>query len=98
MPYWVYILRCADTSYYTGHTSNLERRLAEHQRGEIMGYTRRRRPVALAFSQEFAERQGAFEAERQIKGWSRAKKEALIRGEWARLTELAGTHGSTSSP
>jgi tRNA/rRNA methyltransferase len=80
--FWAYILRCADRSYYVGHTDNLEARVAAHQSGLIEGYTQNRRPVVLAWSQEFTERDEAFRAERQIKGWSRAKKEALIRGDW----------------
>ena len=74
MAFYVYILRCADGSYYTGHTDNLEQRLAAHQNGEIEGHTRTRRPVTLVFSDRFDSRQDAFERERQLKGWSRAKK------------------------
>lgn len=81
----MYILRCADMSYYTGHTDNLERRINEHQRGEIPGYTQKRQPVQLVFSQEFTTREEALTAELQIKPWSRKKKEALIRGDWAAL-------------
>jgi predicted GIY-YIG superfamily endonuclease len=80
--FWAYILRCADGSYYVGHTDDLESRLAAHQSGVIEGYTRQRRPVTLVWSQEFGDRHEAFRAERQIKGWSRAKKEALIRRDW----------------
>ena len=97
MPYWVYILQCADMSYYTGHTDHLERRIAAHQRGEMAGYTRRRRPVTMVFSQEFSSRDQAFEAERRIKGWSRAKKEALLRRDWVALRRLAKAHPSTGS-
>jgi tRNA/rRNA methyltransferase len=80
--FWAYILRCADGSYYVGHTDDLTARLAAHQSGLIEGYTQKRLPVTLVWSQEFAERDEAFRAERQIKGSSRAKKEALIRGDW----------------
>ena len=76
MAFYVYILRCADGSYYTGHTDNLERRLAAHQMGEIPGYTETRRPTELVFADEFASRQDALACERQIKEWTRAKKEA----------------------
>jgi len=79
---WAYMLRCADGSYYVGHTDDLSARIAAHQSGLIEGYTRKRRPVAMVWSQDFPERDQAFRAERQIKGWSRAKKEALIRGDW----------------
>ncbi len=98
MKFYVYILKCADGSYYTGHTDNLETRLAYHQTGEIPCYTTKRRPVKLVFADEFPTREEAFERERQIKGWSRTKKEALIANDWAKLKKLASTHGSTSSP
>ena len=75
--FWVYILRCVDGSYYTGHTDNFEKRLAQHQHGECEGYTSSRCPVELAWSQEFVSREEALSAERQIKGWSRKKKEAM---------------------
>ena len=89
MAFYVYILRCSDGSYYTGHTDNPEARLAAHQRGEIPGYTASRRPVALVFIERLHSRQDAFDRERQIKGWSRAKKEALIEGDWDRLVKLS---------
>jgi len=78
MAFWVYILVCADGSYYTGHTDNLEHRIAQHNAAEIEGYTRSRVPVKLVFSQECATREEALAAERRLKGWSRAKKEALL--------------------
>ncbi|HEX5237049.1 MAG TPA: GIY-YIG nuclease family protein [Sphingomicrobium sp.] len=83
------MLRCADGSYYVGHTDELEARIGAHQSGLLKGYTQKRRPVRLVRSQEFAERDEAFRAERQIKGWSRAKKEALIRGDWEGMQLLA---------
>ena len=85
----MYILRCADRSYYTGHTDNLEERIAKHQMGEIEGYTSTRRPVKLLFSEEFFTRAEALAVERQIKGWTRRKKEALIRGDWSEVSRLA---------
>ena len=105
MAFYGYILRCSDGSYYTGHTENLETRLAARQRGEISGYTSKRRPVELVFSEDLPTRQEAFERERQVKGWSRAKKEALLEEDWERLVQLArsqaspdaGGHPSTSS-
>jgi len=87
--FWVYILRCADGSYYTGHTDNLEMRLANHQSGEIAGYTSTRLPVDLVFSQSMSTREEALGAEQQIKGWSRAKKEAMMQGDWAKVSALA---------
>jgi LAO/AO transport system kinase len=88
-PFFVYVLRCSDGSYYTGHTDELELRVVKHQTGEIEGYTQDRRPVALVWSQETATREEALAAEMQIKGWSRSKKEALIAGDWARVSALA---------
>ncbi|MDP3677862.1 MAG: GIY-YIG nuclease family protein [Methylotenera sp.] len=87
--FWVYILQCADGSYYTGHTDNLDMRLASHQSGEIRGYTSTRLPVKLIFSQPATTREETISAERQIKGWSRAKKEAMIRGDWCEVSKLA---------
>ncbi len=89
MAFWVYILRCRDGSYYTGQSDDIERRLGEHQNGIKCAYTRRRRPVELVFSQCFTTREEAREAEKQIKGWSRQKKEALIRRDWDELVRLS---------
>ncbi len=95
MSFWVYILRCADNSYYTGHTDNLEARINKHKAGEFGGYTSTRLPVDLVFSEEFPTRDDALNRERQIKGWSRQKKEALMREDWAEVSRLA--RPSTSS-
>jgi predicted GIY-YIG superfamily endonuclease len=73
----------------TGHTDNLETRVAQHVAGEIPGYTSTRRPVTLVFSQETATREAALASERQIKGWSRTKKEAMMRGDRAEVSRLA---------
>jgi putative endonuclease len=87
---YLYILRCADSSYFVRTTrKRLEERVAEHNAGQHGGYTAARRPVALAFAQHFENITDAIAAERQVKGWSRAKKEAVIEGEWHRLPELA---------
>ena len=88
-PFFVYLLECADGSYYAGHTDDLERRMAQHDAGEIEGYTQERRPVRLMWSQETATREEALAAEMRLKGWSRAKKQALIAGDWVRVSELA---------
>jgi len=101
--FYAYLLRCSDGHYYAGHTDDLDARIAQHQAGAIPGYTQKRRPVTLVWSDRFPERDQAFAAERQIKGWSRAKKEALIRGDWEALSALAKKPvlryaGSTSSP
>lgn len=83
---YVYILRCADGRYYTGSTrGSLETRLAEHNNGVYGGYTKSRRPVALVYSEAFDRITDAIAAERKLKGWSRTKKEALIRGDIAAL-------------
>ena len=89
MAFFAYILLCADGSYYTEHTEDLECRVADHHAGRFGGYTLKRRPVRLEWSQEFVTRYEALSAERQIKGWSRAKKRALIAGDWDRLSNLA---------
>ena len=89
LSFWVYILRCADKSYYTGHTDNLNKRIADHQTGEKEGYTSTRLPVTLVFADEFPTREEALACERQIKGWSRKKKEAMLRGDWAEVSRLA---------
>ncbi len=85
----VYMLSCADRSVYVGHTYDLEARVAAHQVGAIPGHTATRRPVTLVFSEEFATRDEAFARERRPKGWSRAKKEALVAGEWDRIRALS---------
>ena len=89
MGFWVYLLRCADGSYYTGHTDDLDKRIGEHVAGACGGYTATRLPVELVWSQECATRIEALNFERQVKGWSRAKKEALIRGDWDEISRLA---------
>ncbi|MGV3769268.1 MAG: TrmH family RNA methyltransferase [Sphingobium phenoxybenzoativorans] len=89
MSFHAYILHCSDGSYYAGHTDALESRIAQHERGEIEGYTATRLPVKLAWSQDFSSRDEALSAERQIKGWSRKKKEALIAGDWDAVKSLA---------
>ena len=87
-PFFVYLLRCADASYYCGQTDDLEARMQEHYAGDV-GYTSTRKPVSLVWQGEFETREGAIAFEQQIKGWSRAKKEALIAGDWDRVKHLA---------
>jgi putative endonuclease len=87
---FLYILLCADASYYVGLARmSLERRVAEHNSGTYAGYTAARRPVKLVYHQEFERLSDAIAAERQVKGWRREKKEALIRGEYRLLPRLA---------
>jgi len=89
---FVYILRCNDGSFYVGSTrSSLADRVAQHDTGAFGGYTARHRPVTLVFHQEFDRITDAVAAERRIKGWRRAKKEALIRGDVEALRLLART-------
>jgi len=87
---YIYMLRCADGSYYVGSARlGLERRLSEHNNGTYGGYTSKRLPVELVWSQHFPDITDAIAVERQIKGWSRAKKEALIRGDYEEIQNLA---------
>jgi putative endonuclease len=87
---FLYILRCADGSYYVGTArKELEERVAEHNSGMFGGYTATQRPVALVFAQHFESITDAIAAERQVKGWSRPKKEALMQSDWFRVGELA---------
>ncbi len=93
--YHVYILLCSDGSYYTGITNNIERRLIEHQSGEnINCYTFKRRPVKLVFHHVFNDVNQAIAFEKQVKGWRRAKKEAIINGDWDLLPELSKSKGN----
>ena len=85
----MYILQCADGSYYTGSTNNLELRLAQHQTGEGANHTKKRLPVKLVYYEEYQRIDEAFYREKQVQGWRREKKEALIRGDYNLLPELA---------
>ncbi len=89
MAAWVYILRCSDDSYYTGCTTNIDKRMYEHHAGVYPGYTSKRRPLELVWLEEFPDIHQAIDIERQIKGWSRAKKEALMREDFELMHELA---------
>ncbi|MDD2696125.1 MAG: GIY-YIG nuclease family protein [Anaerolineales bacterium] len=88
-PYIVYILECADGTYYTGTTSDLSRRLSTHEAGaDPLAYTYPRRPVKLKWAQEFHSKDDALRLERQIKGWSKAKKEALINNDYQKIHDI----------
>ncbi|WP_034061102.1 GIY-YIG nuclease family protein [Lacinutrix jangbogonensis] len=88
--YYVYILECSDKSYYTGFTSKLQARVIEHQTGKYPdSYTHNRRPIKLVFHAEFTNLNQAIESEKQIKKWSRAKKEALINNAFENLPNLS---------
>jgi len=102
MPYYVYILKCSDNSYYTGVSRDPLIRTYHHNYGIIKGYTSKRLPVILVFSEGFNQVYDAISAEKQIKRWSRAKKEALISGDIELLKFLSRSrtksHGSSGSP
>ena len=86
----MYILRCVDGSYYTGLTRrSIADRVDQHNTGEVEGYTHSRRPVELVFTETYDRILDAIARERQIKGWTRRKKEALIRYDYEGLPELA---------
>ncbi len=85
----MYILECADGSYYTGSTKNLELRIAQHKAGEGANHTKKRLPVELVYFEEFKRIDEAFYREKQVQGWSRKKKEALIKGEFDKLSDLS---------
>ncbi len=86
---YTYILECANGKYYTGSTNNLERRILQHQSGEGANFTKKNLPVKLVYYEVFNRIDEAFYREKQIQGWSRKKKETLIRGKNSELTELS---------
>jgi len=87
--FYVYMLLCSDDSIYVGHTDNLDERLAAHEQRRYSGYTAKRLPAKLIFSERLPTRDDAFSAERRIKGWTRAKKLALAEGDWEMVSRLA---------
>ncbi len=86
---YMYILECVDGSYYTGSTKNLELRFRQHQNGKGAKYTRSRLPVKLIYFEEFPRIDKAFYREKQVQGWRRKKKEALIKSQYDKLPELS---------
>ena len=94
---WMYILECVDGSYYTGSTNDLERRLDEHQNGKGANHTKKRLPVKLVYSEEFQRVDQAFYREKQVQGWSRKKKEAIIKDNWSLLPKLSICKNETHS-
>ncbi|MBP7850284.1 MAG: GIY-YIG nuclease family protein [Lentimicrobiaceae bacterium] len=86
---WMYILECADGSYYTGSTNELSLRLAQHQAGVGANHTKKRLPVKLVYFEEFQRIDEAFHREKQVQGWSRKKKEALIQSRHESLPALS---------
>ena len=89
---YMYILLCSDGSYYTGSTIDLKRRLEQHQNGEGANHTKKRLPVTLLYFEEYSRIDEAFYREKQIQGWSRKKKEALMEGNADLLPELAKSY------
>ncbi|RDI55071.1 GIY-YIG nuclease family protein [Microvirga subterranea] len=97
---WFYILRCADGNYYVGTSrlDDLQTGVSQHNQGTFGGYTAKRRPVTLVYPAHFWDITDAIAFERQVKGWSRAKKEALIRGDFGALPELSRRKAKRESP
>jgi putative endonuclease len=97
--FYVYILKCNDNSYYTGLTNNLEERFRQHQSGYVAKcYTYKRRPLKLVYSLQLNDINQAIALEKQIKGWSRKKKEALIKDDWERLKLLSKNYTQNGRP
>ncbi|WP_076865118.1 GIY-YIG nuclease family protein [Bradyrhizobium mercantei] len=98
MGIYVYMLRCADDSFYVGSATgdDLAPRIDQHNAGAYPGYTFNRRPVVLVWSEHFDRITDGIAAERQIKGWSRKKKQALIRSDWMTISKLARRRGGTA--
>ena len=97
--FYVYILRCSDDSYYVGHTRDVTLRVARHNNGKGASWTARRLPVTLVYQESAATEEAAIKRERQLKGWSRKKKEALIEGDHAALktaSKRKGTQGNAT--
>ena len=87
--FYLYILKCVNGAYYIGHTDNIEQRMSQHNLGSISNcYTTDKRPLELVYLENFSTRDDAFHAERQVKGWSRKKKEAFIKGDWEEIVQL----------
>jgi putative endonuclease len=99
---YMYILKCSNDSYYTGSTQNLDVRLKQHQNGKGANHTKKHLPVELVYWEEYKRIDSAFYREKQIQGWSRLKKEALINGELELLPKLSecmnGSHFSNFKP
>ena len=89
---YMYILLCSDGSYYTGSTNNLDLRIQQHTSGLGSNHTKKRLPVKLLYFEEFQNVNEAFAREKQVQGWSRKKKEALINGDSERLPALSESY------
>jgi putative endonuclease len=95
---YTYILECADGSYYTGSTVDLKYRVKQHQEGKGANHTKKRLPVKLVYWEEYDRIDDAFYREKQIQGWSRKKKEALIKGDFGKLPELSKNYTEYGKP
>ena len=95
---WMYILKCADGSYYVGSTRNLDLRLSQHQTGKGSRYTSGQLPVELVYAEEYDRIVDAYAREKQVQNWSRAKREALINGRQELLPALAKKRFYKNSP
>ncbi|MCU4157482.1 GIY-YIG nuclease family protein [Carboxylicivirga sp. A043] len=94
---FTYILQCNDGTFYTGSTSDIERRIMEHSKGHGANYTRKRLPVRLVYLEEFDRIDDAFYREKQIQNWSRKKKRALIESDFDKLHKLSKCLNDTAS-
>ena len=97
MSSYMYILKCSDGSYYTGSTRDLEKRVMEHNMGMGANYTRKKLPVELVYFEEFQRVDDAFAREKQVQGWSHLKKDALIQGQFGKLTSIKLSTGTDLS-
>jgi len=95
---YMYILKCCNGQYYTGSTNDLDRRLVQHQNGEGANFTKKHLPVELVYYEEFQGIDEAFFREKQVQGWSRKKKEALINGEYDKLPDLSKNSTKSKNP
>ena len=95
---YMYILLCSDGSYYTGSTTDLERRMAQHFAGEGANHTKKHPPVKLLYFEEFGRIDEAFRREKQVQGWCRKKKEALINGKYSDLPDLSRNYSQYGRP
>lgn len=93
----MYILKCSDGSYYTGSTKNIEQRLDQHQSGKGSKYTKNKLPVELVYLEEYSRIDEAFYREKQVQGWTRKKKQALMQSKWNSLHELAMCQNASTS-
>ncbi|MAU00387.1 MAG: hypothetical protein CL608_24865 [Anaerolineaceae bacterium] len=98
MPSYMYILECADGSYYTGSTKDLEKRLWQHQNGTGANHTKKRLPVRLVYAEPFDRVEDAFRREKQVQGWSRRKKQALIEENYNDLIDFSKNYTQHGNP